>query len=687
MAFYYIKSLILLILFICLIIKYEKNIQLTMIERCGYYIFNLGVVLLAVLMIGKINIFKDDIVFTALCQEGEESDTTDIFIEYIDCDGTEVKITDVADGKWYYDNETYFWQSEARNSSLKDITETVTIRVPLGFNREIHFGSHSGGYVKIQQNGNENVIDTKNIRITGLECSNLLLVVLQLLIQSGIVLIIVAGSLTGTKYFMEHYQNNEIRMYYMASSSLIVWIVFYMWIYRDRFHFWFDEMCQISFVSRSFEQMCQIASHSISDPFLYNFISWGWYRLMPFGECYMYIITEAIALIAMFLLGRMVSKYWNAKIGIFVIILLAIYPKFYTQFAFENRPYALWFLASVILYWAYVIHLHDDRKRYVLFLISAMLFAVMAHYLSVIICAMMFLCDLYFVCKGKRKITLMLPYIIEICCALPLIIWFMIKFMFVSGQGLQIPSMWADAVGVDAWNVILLYLTDNHVILLGLLFIGILLVVQRWMRLKEDSLTLTLGIIGLGYVVIMICYSLFLSETGSIGYPRYFICLLPIILIFMAIAIDRLPALFKLNHDSSIIIVSTIILILGSQCWQIVSEDVDNSGESYQDAADWLYGQYKDIYKEDTLVVSGMSPLLTEGWNHYYMTRKNMRDVVNCVCADTINLDELYSLKYKKVYVYAGMNYEIRDFLHEYYEKGGGREKYGIIEYNRIDDI
>ena len=99
-------------------------------------------------------------------------------------------------------------------------------------------------------------------------------------------------------------------------------------------------------------------------------------------------------------------------------------------------------------------------------------------------------------------------------------------------------------------------------------------------------------------------------------------------------------------------------LFLGIQCWDNVIERVSKEREAYEEAADWLYDQTKDIYEPTTLVIDCEDVRANRAWYNFYLTKEGLRDDINCVSYHALDMTTL--LNYEKIYM-------VR--LHEAYEE------------------
>lgn len=684
MNIYNFKVVMLLAFAIVLIIFMSRKYDLKKYNKYFFCTLSFGVALLSIVIGCTVNPVKDKITFTALCQEGEGSNKTDIIIECVRNDGVEARITDIVEGKWYFADEDFLWQSESRNPSLKNITEQVTVRVPIGLNRKIEFCEKSGGYVRVNTAKEEYVVDTNNTKILEVHPSNVLLYCIQQLAQIAVIFLIIFLTMKSAIVFLEKYPNVDMKKYHMVASIVFVYIIGFMWLCRNEYTLIFDGLCQLSYIDCPISDTFKIVSNNMTDPLIYTLLSWIWYRLIPFGIPYLMILPEMLALLGMFSFGYIVAKRCNARIGIYMLVLIALFPQFYSQLAFDNRQYALWFFLSVLLFDVYYKRFEREKKRDTILYIFIMALAVLTQYLILIVCGIMFLRDVYLVVKRKNKVRILTPYLIAGIMFVPFGFSFIKKHAFSGNGSFSIPAVGGPEDTWTAISEVVSYYTNDNFIWLLLFALGLLGLILCYKKKYQNDFLMVLSQFAIGYSVLYTYYGIVLAK--HLGWPRYYMCVFPVFILLCAVGFDILVKGIQKYHNNVAQILFVLLMIMIIQNGKLTIERIrlgDGNTYHFQEAADWLSSQYKDIYNEDTLVIFDHNPILTGGWYEYFLTRKGLRDNINVISSDNVDWDNI--LQYKKIYVCGVFETKYYDSLTDEYDMGTGREKYYISEYRRRD--
>lgn len=106
----------------------------------------------------------DTITLTAMGQGREEAKGTEIFLRGYTIDGEKslaLEDLQISDGHWYWHGNMYCWRPESDERQPDGVTESVELKIPVGWNRTLNFQSAIyRGEVQIETAENTWVIDT-----------------------------------------------------------------------------------------------------------------------------------------------------------------------------------------------------------------------------------------------------------------------------------------------------------------------------------------------------------------------------------------------------------------------------------------------------------------------------------------------------------------------------------------------
>lgn len=666
-----------------------KKQNIVMREKIFFCAFNLIMFIFSVTLIGQLNFAGDEITIVATNQIGSQSQSSEVFLDHFVIDAKEYEITEIVQGKWYFDGRGIFWKDTNVHTELVGMTNTVVIRMPVGTSRQLYFNvSEYRGYVQIFDGEEEYNVDTSVTEFINLESSPWWKIVGTLAIRCILILLVMAGSWGLSLFILRSYRYSKGGIYHIIALPVCMLIFIFMWHNGDAQCFWIDELYQIAYISGNLGDVLTTSMNSISDPPIYNTLAWIWYNIFPHSEKWLLLLPELLTIISIYFMGYFATVNQGLRSGVITLILTASMELVYTQFAFENRQYALWFLMCILLFQAHTEFVENKTQKAMGIYILMLVLAVLTQYISIFLCLAFFVCDIILwkqEINDKRDKRLLIPYLIGGAAALPFGIIILVKYIQrYDSSTSSFLEFWANAPDMNSIIETLLYLIRSNVVWLFLLVFGCAHIIMRLIKGKAQWQEWILLEIPIMFFVLNYFYSTCINRAGSFWVSRYFTMLLPQIIMICALEVEYLVHYFSTSKTAAKTMILGIAFFLGIQCWNNVVQRVSSDREAYEEAADWLYDQTKDIYEPTTLVIDCEDVNANRGWYSYYLTKDGLRDDINCISFRRVDYTTL--MNYEKIYlVHLHKAFEedetLMNFLGEYYEKCSGKSSLSIKEY------
>ncbi len=160
-----IKATILICEVLCFVLALMIAIRLLKPQRKSVSCLVLCISAFALLshqMMQVIPLLHDEISLTALDQKNEESRGPEVDLNHIRADNRLITVFDITEGSWYSISGRYSWRPAEDTRWDGSASDSITLRIPVGWERTIHFHSNSWrGYVQISDpNHHKEILDT-----------------------------------------------------------------------------------------------------------------------------------------------------------------------------------------------------------------------------------------------------------------------------------------------------------------------------------------------------------------------------------------------------------------------------------------------------------------------------------------------------------------------------------------------
>jgi len=422
-------------------------------------------------------------------------------------------------------------------------------------------------------------------------------------------------------------------------------------------------------------------------------IAYFWIKLVPYGERYIYLLSEIILVLGVLVLFIAAKIGFSKRVALYTILFATTSTTLMLNCGHEFRSYSLLFLTSSVYIYSFFYRMKSkyNLNSLLLFAVSIILLAY-THYYGVILCFCIFWYDTWISLKNKnyRYIT---SYILAGVLYLP---W--VLLIFYNNERF---SIWPPVPKIkDLVNVIFFLLGNNQIFIFVFTFSFIYIL--RFIFLKNYRKIIPKDFIYNFYfllisIVSTLLFSYFVSKSGLIGsffYSRYFIIVIPMIFLIMGFVINFVYE--KINYESEkksffvVVIISTLVLITINN-YNFLS----NSGKAYyqpfREAITFIRNQ-EDIYNNNILILTsapfkgGIEYIFTENGKYGVPNILNFEDVL-----DNKDVVQKKDLKpYKKLYI-INLHTPISEYQEEQikleYDLTNNINEYGIKIFERKSDI
>ena len=661
---------------------------------------------------GVIPPLKETVVRTALGESCPEAQGQEVFLESYTIDGERhgcLDDLDIEDGHWFWIGERYCWRPEGDSRQPDGVTRSVVLNIPVGWERTLDFAANEyRGKVQIQTADGANSWTVDTYGPDGTLCqepigrsasSKLILNQVRHLAAYAVTLFALTGALLAANRNLEKLTRlcKRHRGGIIFASIAVAQLLFSI-RYAGTDCFWFDELFEIGW-SVEAPNLLQRAFSGAAPLPIYGTIFDLWYKIAPYGEKWLLLISEIGTAVGIFFVGMSGRELKDERAGAIAATCAAVSKNILTQCSYEIRSYGLYFMgASVVLYLYLKSYREPDKKRAkdIAAMSLAMVFFIGMHYHAVVSCIMFFVLDVVAYFRFRVKNRSIVPYLCAAASYIPNAVY-IFKTRFIQTFT---ADTWQPVPGIDQIYQLFTYLAGEAAIVLAGVLIGIVaafsVAVDKGAHEKSDitkyKILVPVSLIGL-VVTFFIVYGNFINPKATLWFNRYFCDLFPAFFVVCGYGLSTVCGILgsrQTGKPAGSLAVGVVACLLVLQAsWPGLRSAADWVHDPYRGAADWLYSQWNDIYNDSTLVLSSTDlggPETVTGWSEYYLTRQGRRDAVNC--APEYLVDPGALLQYARVYVvelHEGLHLaEIKETLSSGFQKIGENTALKITVYQKI---
>ncbi|MCL1835344.1 MAG: glycosyltransferase family 39 protein [Oscillospiraceae bacterium] len=403
---------------------------------------------------------------------------------------------------------------------------------------------------------------------------------------------------------------------------------------------WWDDLWTITCVQkgRSFSEAFDIMlSDAHAVPPLFYIIAYFWMRVAPYGTAWLKLPSMVFAAAGVFVCGLNAKRLCGDRVAVFAAMFAGTSYFLITQGALTYRAYGLMFLLVNLLLWFYIRRGSDAGRERLFDILAyglAMALLFYTHYYGLIVAAGFFLCDLYLLIRKRIRFRCGVSYMLAGVLFSPLLVYAAMRLMERGG------SFWPAVPTVAEIWVLLVKLFGDSMLLLVLFFVMVIVLFfgkalpyfKEYFKDKERLMLSQFSFVSLFVLVVVIIYSRFINPSGSIFVRRYFVSILPMVLIVAAAGLEFVMKVF-LGHFSQsryqqafFVILAALTISLGTATATSLYYAPYPHGEPYEQAIEWIYGKEEAHGSGAALVTNA----LLEGID-YYITHDGARPGFNVV--------------------------------------------------------
>lgn len=495
---------------------------------------------------------------------------------------------------------------------------------------------------------------------------------------------------------------NLEKTYGIVGILLLLWMGIFAFANGNCQSFWADEIASIGFIrdGLSIPQVLSTYLYRENNLPLYPMLLYVVYRVMPYGEKYLLIPSILFCLAGIVLLAASVARLKGKRAGFIALCMGTSSGILLWQAAWEIRCYAMAFLLSALVLYAFIGKSQKPDRRHMILYTTAVALCFWTHWFACILLFFYGVTDLFLVISRKISWKHLLCYVPGCLLYFP---WLIASFYYKS-WGLD--NYWSEApVWKDMLWTILFYLNGNRILWYLCLFTGVLLVARAFLFARKprseertNVLLAAFCVAVVGWVIgIVYLFSKYIYPQGGLFVERYFTVVQPHILLITTLGIDVLLDLADrlLPKWGVWAARMAVVLLLAAAfviCYRDSYKSIRKPMEPYREAADTLL-QEGEIWKDDVLFMGSNEFCMLDGFLHYYFEKRGYQppahivdSMVHCeqetrFYPNYAQVPEAELLSYEKIYclrIHMGMDEELERLLEEHYVQVQTKDETGV---------
>ena len=607
---------------------------------------------------------NDTVRITALGEKQEKARLAEVLLAGYTVDGKEYsagKSLQIVKGKWFWSGENYLWRIETDPRQPKGTTRSITVKIPVGEARTLNFISDIWrGKVSVSFNGNEQVLDafSENYKVSPVSIgrsqttSLILNQCLRISVYVVILFVLTAGVVALLNYIKRQpenaknwWQRNDSKVLY---ASIAIAAFCFMEHFSDAVSFWLDELTQIFVIKYGF---FDVVKHCLTmwdaTPPLFGLCAWVWYRIAPFGEMWLLLISIIPVSVAVYIMGLIGEKLGGKYCGFLAAVLLAFSPTVWNFAAFEFRAYSFVVLFSTLSLFFHIKKAQNNEQRgYIIAYSISLLCLAMSHYFGMLLCGMFFLADIYLYSLKKISWKSVFSYILPGAVAF---IWLCLLYITTLSHRRPEEIMTHDIPNTKKIIELLKFLSGIYPLSFYLFLLGVVCVLACIYLKKSHEIKwggvyqrISLGIVS-AVILLLYVYGNYINQKATMWQGRYFLILIPFVILLSAFGVTKIFSSGEsLRLRAAVLLIA---IIIAGNCISVgASYGVI---QPYREAADWLYTQSSTIFDPKTITIT--TGVRHDVWVAHYVSRKGRRDPIHAISQWMIDEEKL--LSYDRVYL------------------------------------
>ena len=456
-------------------------------------------------------------------------------------------------------------------------------------------------------------------------------------------------------------KSDKAFLYINAGVFLLLFI--YLFIAAGWKDFWYDEVALIGYIRSDLtlgDVLHYYQTIEATNTPLYAVIVYGFYHLFPPENIWILLPGILMMLFGVWKLVQLIDRTLGRNAAYAALIMCVSSTTIINRIALELRAYSLLFAASVLTIDC-LLRLKDNVNGKNLFLTSlSMVILAYSHYFGVLYLLVLGAEIFIFMIFKKKDSRLMLPFIVAAFAFLP---WF---FVTMHVTKIDTSTFWIQPPGLLNLPETIGYLLGGSYLLCILYGVGFLWILYtivhtgKWQQTDSavaDRFNLILYVLtGPIVMAAVFLYSRWINPGGGLYENRYFIVILPCILITASYGMNQIMETgnekMKKVFTVSGIIFLIIVCVLGGR--RSLSDSKEQYARYSHSAGQII--ENGDIGDSDVLLICAsyddVGYAVLEGWYDYYLLRRGYA-AANILMTGDGSLDRILSDmdSYRKIYV------------------------------------
>ncbi|MCL2810658.1 MAG: glycosyltransferase family 39 protein [Clostridia bacterium] len=470
----------------------------------------------------------------------------------------------------------------------------------------------------------------------------------------------------------------------IAYGALSIATFVALFLHANNRPFWLDELCQIAF-SGTTDTLWETIRYDPHTPPLYDAALYFWYRIAPYGERWLLLLSEAAVAITVFVTGLTGERLRNRRTGLLAASLLALNASVLLICGWELRPQSFMLLFSTLSLYEWVARVKKPGfsiMRMVRFC-AWMTLSGYSHYFGVLFGGMLFVMDCFLVWRKKTDFRHLFSYGLAALLYIPWLMAVMVLERSIVGSWQPVPSL-------QSVESLIRFLSGQNMLVFCMLIFAVVFLVAKVLLKSRSFIEIAPIFITCTMISAVYLYGNCIAWRSTFWVNRYFSALFPCAMIACSLALDAILEIgLRHRRKSAAFICAGLLLFVGWNTVQVVGRA---NPAPHRAATEWLYAEGDVIYSDDTVVLASVNPWFLLGWREYYITKQGTRDPFHLMSAWTVT-DAEDLLQYNTVYHLSidstqsgwGLPEGLREMLEDHYVLLDENEEMYIRVYGKSD--
>ena len=376
-------------------------------------------------------------------------------------------------------------------------------------------------------------------------------------------------------------------------------------------------------INKSWKELfLNLASYGYNLP-LYYMILKCFFDVFHYNEFMLLLPSTVMAFIGVYYIYKTSKKFFKTDFSVLTIIVTLSSLFFFRQIAVSIRPYGLLFMLSSLSFYLYLNKLENHTLSNNIKYILSIILLLFTHWYGAIVVFFYGITDLYLLLKRKLEFKYFILYIIPF---ISIVLW----FVYILNTHINnISQYWAEnPTIISVIYLIFIILNLNSVNVCLVLITNI----SKKSRLEENEDKKKIRIILfyiIAFISIIYVYSSFINSKASLWVNRYFIAIVPQIVIVSSFYIYK-AYIGIFGKFLKYVFITYLLLAL------ILNLLISYIYPHYHDAVPYIESyeylkENEDIFDEDTLIIY----TLGNYWFDYYFIQQGERFPANLAVIDS----------------------------------------------------